>query len=273
MPAARNSVLNLDKQSPVSRYAGIAMDTSRFRSLKHLLVAGLLALNSADAAELPGLLSGAPRSTVPILCTDSYLAGRTHARGTGVIVDPRGILLTAAHVVTEHLLYCDLTVLIPDNDWAHTRGFRAYSVRDCTPSVELDLALCRIVPLDRKSIPLQPAMLRPSFPRIAIPVTVTGFSGWGLSPSSHSGLLRAGNYFRKQEDCYCDFSMGLTAFEGMSGGPVTTADGEVIGIFTALGTGKFRGLAFGVSIERALSFLRHHGIWPEDRGAALPGAK
>jgi S1-C subfamily serine protease len=231
-----------------------------------VLAAGLLAPHLAYGADLPNVFSGAPRSTVPILCTDNYLAGRTHARGTGVIVDSRGTLLTAAHVVAEHQLYCDLTVLVPDNDWSRMRNFRAYSVRDCAQSVELDLAVCHILPIGRSTSALQAAMLRPNFPRVTISVTVTGFTGWGLSPTSRSGLLRGGNFFRKQEDCYCEVSMILTAFEGMSGAPVTTVDGQVIGIFTALGTGKFRGLAFGISIERALGFLQHHGVPLDDRG-------
>jgi len=238
-----------------------------------IVLAVVLICPLARAGNYPGVFAGAPRSTVPILCTDKYLAGHTHARGTGVIVDSRGILLTAAHVVVTHELYCDLTVLVPDSDWSHTRGFRAYSVRDCSQSVELDVAVCHILPIGRGAPALQAAVLRPSFPRVAVSVTVTGFTGWGLSPTSRSGLLRSGNYFRKQEDCYCDFSMILTAFEGMSGGPVTTVDGDVIGIFTALGTGKFRGLAFGISIERALGFLRHHGVPIEDRAGTPPGAK
>ena len=249
------------------------MNAGRLKLRRIALVASLLIAQEAGAGQLPALLAGAPRSTVPILCTDTYSGGRTHARGTGVVVDSRGALLTAAHVISEHQLYCDLTVLVPDSDWSRTRGFQAYSVRDCSSSVELDLAVCRIVPMSRRPTSLQAAILRTNFPRAAEVITATGFTGWGLSPTSRSGVLRSGNYFRKQEECYCDFSMNLTAFEGMSGGPVTNAAGEVIGILTALGTGKFRGLAFGVSIERALGFLHHHGIDLQDRANVAPEAK
>ena len=246
------------------------MDALRAAQCGIVLAARLLASHLGHGADLPNVFSGAPRSTVPILCTDNYLAGRTHARGTGVIVDARGTLLTAAHVVAEHQLYCDLSVLVPDDNWSRMRNFRAYSVRNCSQSIELDLAVCHILPIGRGATGLQAAVLRQSFPRVSVSVTVTGFTGWGLSPTSRTGLLRGGNFFRKQEDCYCDFSMNLTAFEGMSGGPVTTVDGQVIGIFTALGTGKFRGLAFGISIERALSFLHHRGVPLDDRGTTPP---
>lgn len=237
------------------------------------LTAALMFLHMANAGEFPVLQAGAPRSTVPILCTDHYQGGRTHARGTGVIIGEQGALLTAAHVVTEHQLYCDLTALVPDNDWSRAHGFQPYSVRDCAQSVELDIAICKLVAMNRNTRPLQAATLRFPFPRVPVLVTVTGFTGWGLSPTARSGALRAGNYFRKQEECYCDFSMELTAFEGMSGGPVTNAEGEVIGVLTALGTGKFRGLAFGISIERALGFLHHHGVDLQDRHNLVPGAR
>lgn len=240
------------------------MDAFRASQRGIAFVALTVASFLAHAADVSSLPPGTPRSTVPILCTDNYLAGRTHARGTGVIADAQGTILTAAHVVAEHQLYCELTVMIPDNDWTKTRGFQVYSVRDCATSVELDLAICHLEPLGRRGKnPLQPAILRSRFPRSPIAVTVTGFSGWGLVPTARSGMLRTGIYLRKEDDCYCDFSMNVTVFEGMSGGPVTNAEGEVIGILTTMGTGKFRGVSFAVSIERALGFLRRHGLSPQ----------
>lgn len=181
------------------------------------------------------------------------------------MIDHGGKLLTAAHVVAEHQLYCDLTVLIPDKDWSQSHGFQSYSVRDCVLSIELDLALCTIFFANHRAAMLQTANLRFSFPKMPMVVSATGFTGWGLSPVSRSGLLHAGNYFRRQEECYCDFSMELIAFEGMSGGPITNSQGEVIGILTAVGTGKFHGLAFGVSLEKALEFLQHQGLRIDQR--------
>jgi len=237
------------------------------RRSRELLAAAILGASCLPVVAATPPPFTAPRSTVPILCTDNYRGGRTHARGTGVIVDARGTILTAAHVIDEYQLYCDLTALVPDADWSHARLMHAYSIRDCARNIELDLAVCSLTPISRQRTPLRAAGLhsRPSPPSDWI--TVTGFSGWGLSPTSLTGWLRSGNYFRKQQDCYCDFSMELTAFEGMSGGPITDADGQVIGILTAIGTGKFRGLAFGVSIERALRFLHYHGIAVDSRTA------
>lgn len=238
-----------------------------------LLLANSLLPQLAHAGEFSSSQAGVPRSTVPILCTDHYLGGRTRARGTGVVIDTGGKLLTAGHVVTEHQLYCELTALVPDADWSRTRTYHAYSVRDCSSSVELDLAVCQMVPVGRAGIALQAATLRTRFPRVAITVTATGFTGWGLAPTSLSGFLRGGNYLRKEEECYCDFSISLTAFGGMSGGPVTDVDGGVIGIVTTTGTGRFRGLAFGTSIERALAFLQHHGIVFQSKANSVGPAK
>ena len=38
--------------------------------------------------------------------------------------------------------------------------------------------------------------------------------------------------------------------------PVITAEGEVLGILTLAGSGKFRGLSFGASLEEAANFLK-----------------
>ena len=46
----------------------------------------------------------------------------------------------------------------------------------------------------------------------------------------------------------------------MSGGPIVTAQGEVLGILTLAGSGKFRGISFGASFEEAAAFLKAQGI-------------
>jgi hypothetical protein len=59
----------------------------------------------------------------------------------------------------------------------------------------------------------------------------------------------------------------------MSGSPVISMQGEVLGILTLAGTGKFRGVSFGTSLEEAADFLKAEGLatMPESQGAnALP---
>src|SRR5215470_3539895 len=59
----------------------------------------------------------ASRSAVPLLCTETQ-AARTRVRGTGVIADSGGTLLTAAHVIQQAHSNCTLSVLIPDDEWS-----------------------------------------------------------------------------------------------------------------------------------------------------------
>jgi len=66
--------------------------------------------------------------------------------------------------------------------------------------------------------------------------------------------------YQRQDGCRCDFATDIIAVEGMSGSPVISSDGEVLGILTLAGNGKFRGLSFGVSCEEAKSFLAAEGV-------------
>jgi len=92
------------------------------------------------------------------------------------------------------------------------------------------------------------------------PVWVTAFTGWGLFPLTRSGhILGRQNYLRK-DGCYCDFATDIPAVEGMSGSPIINAQGEVLGILTLAGSGKFRGISFGASFEEGAHFLKAEGI-------------
>ena len=73
----------------------------------------LLGLAWPQAANQPAL-----RSAVPLLCTENHQAARTRVRGTGVIADSCGTLLTAAHVIQEASSNCTLSVMIPDEEWS-----------------------------------------------------------------------------------------------------------------------------------------------------------
>ena len=76
--------------------------------------------------------TAAARFAVPVLCTDNQLAAHTKARGTAVIVDASGLILTAAHVILEAKLYCTLTVLVPNDEWSRASTFHAFAVQQCS---------------------------------------------------------------------------------------------------------------------------------------------
>jgi len=179
-----------------------------------------------------------------------------------VIVDAGGLVLTAAHVILESSLFCALTVLVPDDEWSDTSKAHAFSVQHCATEPSLDLALCHIEPVERKKgwSYLRAAKLRQWLPPLNSAVTVTGFWGWGMLPVLRQGLLKTHMLYKRQDGAFCDFSTDIVVFEGMSGSPVVTADGDLIGIITTAGIRKFSGNSFGTSIERAADFLRVNGL-------------
>lgn len=219
----------------------------------------------------PQTAATALRSAVPLLCTETNLAGRTRVRGTGVIADSGGTLVTAAHVITEAHSNCTLSVMIPDEEWSRVGRLHAFLVGACRLHPPLDLAVCRIRPAENSRdwgyIRAAPIRLRAAIPGEA--VWVTAFAGWGLFPVTRSGHVKARQNYQRQDGCYCDFATDIEAVEGMSGGPVISAQGEVLGILTLAGSGRFRGISFGASFEEAEDFLRAEGVIAPDLPHAL----
>jgi S1-C subfamily serine protease len=209
-------------------------------------------------AQMPSL---APRFAVPVLCTDNQLAAHTKARGTAVIVDASGLILTAAHVILEAKLYCTLTVLVPNDEWSRASKFYAFTVQQCSADQLLDIATCRITPLDRLKdwSFLRAANLRMQGWTPNAFARITGFTGWGWFPTVLRGQILPPQLYHTHEGCYCDVAVNVETHEGMSGSPIVDEGGEVIGVITLAGTGRFRGVSFGTSMANAVGFLRKHG--------------
>ena len=223
---------------------------------------------SQQATSVPAAL----RSAVPILCTENHGAARTRVRGTGIIADSGGTLLTAAHVIQQAHSDCTLSVMVPDDDWIRAGRLSAFLIKDCQLYQPLDVAVCRVRPAGSSR---DWAFLRGGFVRLRDPrpgefVSVTAFAGWGLAPITRAGHVQAHRNFRRQDGCYCDFATDITAEEGMSGSPIISASGEVLGILTLAGTGKFRGVSFGTSFAEAAPFLRTQGVMLSTDFAGLP---
>ncbi len=218
----------------------------------------LAAAARSSAVQMPP----AARFAVPILCTENQLAARTKARGTGVIVDASGIILTAAHVILEAKLDCTLTVLVPNDEWSRASKFYTFSVQQCSADRLLDIAACHIKPLDtlRDWSFVRVARIQTRGWKPGSIATITGFTGWGWFPTMAQGTLLSAQIYRTPEGCYCELAVGAPTHEGMSGSPMVNEDGEVIGLVTLAGTGKFRGLSFGTSTASAAGFLRKYGL-------------
>ena len=229
------------------------------RAIVGLLV-GLPFLGSAIAQSLPS--SPALRAAVPLLCTENNIALRTRLRGSGVIADSGGTLLTAAHVILQARSNCTLSVMIPDDEWIHAAHLRRFLVSSCQLNEPLDIAVCRIQPADNRRdwAYIRAATLRFRNAVPSEPVSVTAFTGWALVPLTRVGHITGQQGFRRQDGCHCDFATDIVAVEGMSGSPVISSTGEVLGILTQAGNGKFRGTSFGVSFDEARAFLSAQGV-------------
>jgi len=152
--------------------------------------------------------------------------------------------------------------MVPDEEWIHAGRLRAFLLGDCHLNQPLDLAVCRIHPAEssRDWGYLRAARIRLRPATSGEPVWVTAFTGWGLLPLTRSGHITGRQNYQRHDGCRCDFATDITAVEGMSGSPVISSDGEVLGILTLAGNAKFRGLSFGVSFEEAKSFLAAEGV-------------
>lgn len=166
------------------------------------------------------------------------------AVGTGVVVDEKGTILTNFHVASAapkmHITFADGT---------EAEGTLIGA------QVENDLAVIRpsIVPDD-----LKPATLTAStILHAGDEVVAIGFP-FGIGPSATSGIVSGlGRTFEEEGRAriFHLIQFDAAANPGNSGGPLVNADGEVVGIVTAIynptGVRTFAGIGFAVPIETA----------------------
>lgn len=169
---------------------------------------------------------------------------RFTAVGTGVVIDDMGTILTNLHVAGAAK---NLRVQFWDGTESEAMivGARADS----------DLAIIRprVLPDD-----LQPATLAPSAglsPGDA--VVAVGFP-FGIGPSASAGVVSGlGRVLAEEGQPKLQnlIQFDAAANPGNSGGPLVNADGEVVGIVTAIlnpsGLRTFAGIGFAVPIENA----------------------
>jgi S1-C subfamily serine protease/uncharacterized membrane protein YfcA len=167
--------------------------------------------------------------------------------GSGVIVDPRGVILTNAHVVEG-------ARSIQVRMW-HAPPI-TYQARILHLDKGLDLAVIQIV----GSGPFQAAKLvehsRPA--RVGDWVVAIG-SPFGLNHSVSMGIVsdRARRLWIG-DHLYEDLLQTDAAInQGNSGGPLVNLDGKVVGINTAIYAphGVFSGVGFAIPADRARAYL------------------
>jgi S1-C subfamily serine protease len=166
--------------------------------------------------------------------------------GTGVVIDDKGSILTNYHVAASQ---AKLRVTFMDG--TESTGI----VIGAQPDNDLAAIRTTMVPDD-----LQPATLASSGTlNPGDEVVAIGFP-FGIGPSVSDGIVSG--LHRSFEDEHNRHLTELIQFDaaanpGNSGGPLINADGEVVGIVTAIlnpsGSRTFAGIGFAMPIETAAS--------------------
>ena len=158
--------------------------------------------------------------------------------GSGFLVDPRGYILTNAHVVTDAE---EITVHLAD-----ARTYRAHLVGE---DPQADLALIRISAGEELPVPV----LGDSESLEAGEWAIAVGSPLGLERSVTVGVISAtGRHGLYSEVGFIQTDASINY--GNSGGPLLNVLGEVIGINTAVMSAG-QGIGFAVPINRAKPFL------------------
>jgi S1-C subfamily serine protease len=169
--------------------------------------------------------------------------------GTGVVIVDKGIILTNMHVISGAER---VKVIFADGLESEA------TVTGVKPEHDLAILQAKTIPDD-----LKPATLRSTGDlQIGDHVVAVGFP-FGIGPSASSGVVSG----LKREFVSPEGKKSLTnliqfdaaANPGNSGGPLVTADGQVVGIVTAIlnptSQRVFIGIGFAVPIENAASSI------------------
>jgi S1-C subfamily serine protease len=167
--------------------------------------------------------------------------------GSGIIVDPRGFIVTNAHVASK-----------AENMKVVVFGFerREYAAEIIRKDLSNDIAVLKIYPRD----PLPAAILGDSdMIKVADRVLAVG-SPFGLEQTVTAGVISDDSRSLLIEgEAYQDMIQTDAAINrGNSGGPLVNLKGEVIGMNTAIyaPTGVFTGVAFAIPINRVKPVLK-----------------
>lgn len=166
------------------------------------------------------------------------------AVGTGVVIDDQGTILTNLHVARAAK---KLRVQFFDGTEADAR------IVGARPELDLAIITPSLIPDD-----LQPAVLGASGDlRPGDDVVAIGFP-FGIGPSASAGVVSGMLRVFEQEGQPAIRNLiqfDAAANPGNSGGPLVNANGEVVGIVTAIlnpsGIRTFAGIAFAATIEDA----------------------
>jgi serine protease Do len=166
--------------------------------------------------------------------------------GSGVLIDSRGIILTACHVVEGAE-----SVLVTLNDG------RQLTARDIRTDKKTDLAL---VMLDAKSVGQLPSLSLGDSDAMEIGDRVLAVGApFGLAGSVTHGIISGKGRNGLKLNVYEDFLQTDAAINpGNSGGPLINLEGKVVGINAAIKSksGGFQGVGLAVASNLAKSVVQ-----------------
>jgi serine protease Do len=169
--------------------------------------------------------------------------------GTGVVIVDKGLILTNLHVVQGAQ-----QIKVIFHDGTESPAF----IQSTQPEHDLAVLQATNLPDD-----LQPATLRSTNDLKAGDMVVAVGFPFGIGPSVSAGVVSGlKREFRSQEGKRMLTNLiqfDAAANPGNSGGPLVTAEGEVVGIVTGIlnpsGNKVWAGIGFAVPIENAASGL------------------
>jgi serine protease Do len=186
---------------------------------------------------------------------DSPVASNVLSYASGIIVDPRGYVVTAAHIALSDKFKAEVITL----------DGRRYNGRVVAVERQRELGLIKIAPFPGMAVAQfrDSATLAKGEPALAIG-----------TPGHHGGIVSLGRILdprRAQRISYSDFgydnavTLSMEVEPGHSGGPVLDREGRLVGMIASYGLGKVGSqpyvsphLAFAVPASDILAFLRAH---------------
>jgi S1-C subfamily serine protease len=192
-------------------------------------------------------------------------ARKAQSLGSGVIIDPKGIILTNDHVISG-----------ASKIVATTKSGLELECEVVGSDTDNDLAVLRV---KRPGAPLPSIRLGASGDLMIGETVVAIGNPFGLSNTVTAGVLSAlGRSVRGNENqrVYTDFiQIDAPINPGNSGGPVVNIQGDLIGIATAI-IGGAQGIGFAIPVDRArrikddiLNFGEVRAVWVGLRGRTL----
>ncbi|QSQ14900.1 trypsin-like peptidase domain-containing protein [Myxococcus landrumensis] len=157
--------------------------------------------------------------------------------GSGVIIDPTGIIVTNDHVIRGASA---IHVVLADG--------RSYEAEVIGSDAGNDVAVLKVAA--KEALPI--ARLGTSSDLMIGETVVAIGSPFGLSKTVTAGVVSAtGRTFRADNRVYNDFVQTDAAINpGNSGGPLLNVDGEIIGINTAIFGGGAQGIGFAIPADK-----------------------